>query len=196
MPFLQEKMESSAIKENFEEDEKAKIIEASRISLFLDSYDDIFSDFDGRSYIKRSLSNDFLSEAKRASMEKGEGVELHLLVQKKDRSNSTEAVIKRRLKDHFKHHADKLRKEKKNIIKRGIKYIIFGTILMLVAAWFAFEFGEGSFWVTFFIIVMEPGGWFLFWEGFDMVLFESKTNKEEFDFYHKMARADISFMGY
>ena len=34
------------------------------ISLWLDDYDDLFSDFDSRNYLKRRVSEDFLEELK------------------------------------------------------------------------------------------------------------------------------------
>ena len=36
------------------------------ISFWLDSYDDLFSDFDPRPYAQKGFSEDFLDEAKRA----------------------------------------------------------------------------------------------------------------------------------
>ena len=35
---------------------------AEEISLWLDSYDDIYSDFDSRHYLKRRISKDFIDE--------------------------------------------------------------------------------------------------------------------------------------
>ena len=43
-------------------EETEKLLQQSEISLLLDSYDDIFSDFDPRPYNQRALSQDFLAE--------------------------------------------------------------------------------------------------------------------------------------
>lgn len=48
-----------------------EIIDKAEISLVLDTYDDIFSDFDPRPYGERALSSDFLDEAKKAARDKG-----------------------------------------------------------------------------------------------------------------------------
>lgn len=50
-------------------EETEKILEMSEISIWLDNYDDIFSDFDPRPYSQRSLSDDFLAEAKKIEHE-------------------------------------------------------------------------------------------------------------------------------
>jgi len=55
------------------------------ISLILDSYDDIFSDFDPGDYSERALSDDFLSECKKAAVNKEERLELRFLVPKTKR---------------------------------------------------------------------------------------------------------------
>src|SRR5690349_704077 len=45
-------------------DQKALLIK-SELSIWLDTYDDIFSDFDPRPLNERALSDDFLSEARK-----------------------------------------------------------------------------------------------------------------------------------
>lgn len=85
------------------EEEKRKIFEISEVSLWLDSYDDIFSDFDPRPYSQRALSDDFLEEAKKAVKEKKTGeLELRLLVPHSQRDLEKEIIIKRRLREYFK----------------------------------------------------------------------------------------------
>ena len=78
------------------------------ISLILDSYDDIFSDFDPRSYSEKALSDDFLEECKKAAKDKEERPELRLLVQKNKRDYKDEIRIKKRLREHFQRHYKEL----------------------------------------------------------------------------------------
>src|SRR3989339_701864 len=62
-------------------EEKQSIRHISQVSMWLDGYDDIFSDFDPRPYSQRSLSDDFLSEAKKVSSGKtGDRLELRFLI--------------------------------------------------------------------------------------------------------------------
>ena len=73
------------IKKSFREYEQ-KILHLSEISILLDNYDDIFSDFDPRPYSERSLSDDLLNEARKASRDKNTGrLELRFLISEKMR---------------------------------------------------------------------------------------------------------------
>ena len=54
--------------------EREVSLREGNISLILDSYNDMFSDFDPRSFSERALSDDFLSECKRAARDKDIGI--------------------------------------------------------------------------------------------------------------------------
>jgi hypothetical protein len=72
------------------------------VSLWLDTYEDIFSDFDPHPYGRRALSEDFLAEARRAVRDRRDEVpELRLLVPTRIRSLEDETIIRKRLRDHF-----------------------------------------------------------------------------------------------
>lgn len=176
--------------------ETQKLLQLSEISLWLDTYDDIFSDFDPRPYSQRALSDDFLYEAKKASRDKSIGtIELQFLLPLSKRSPSHEFVIRRRLHDHFKRHALLLEKDASTITHRGVLFILLGVFVMFIASLILFEQRE-SFFLSFLIVVMEPAGWFLFWEGLHLIVFESKKLHPDLDFYKKMARCEIHFLSY
>ena len=87
--------------------------ETEEISIRLESFDDIFSDFDMRGFDKRALSVDFLDEIKRASLDKDEsGIELALYAPEKERDESKEGTIKERLSAHFNRHYGLVLKER------------------------------------------------------------------------------------
>lgn len=173
------------------------LTESPEISLQLDRYADIFSDFDPRPYEKKALSDDFLAEAKRASMDKDIGkIELRLLIPKEKRKIQKEIIIKKRIKEHFKRHFNLLKNERYNTIKRGLGFIAVGVILMFTATYILFSYEEKSLLMNFLIILLEPGGWFMFWEGLGLIVFESKSRTSEYKFYEKMSKCDISFFGY
>ncbi len=168
-----------------------------KISLTLNSYEDIFSVFDTRPYTERSLSVDFLDEAKRASREKSEqGLQLNLLVPKKKRNEYDEILIKERMKDHFRRHYHKNMKEKHESIQSGMKMFLLGILFMITATYVLFKFKEETFVSALVVVILEPAGWFTFWEGLDMMIFESKGHNEEIEFNKKMANAEIKFISY
>jgi len=50
--------------------------------------------------------------------------------------------------------------------------------------------------MTFLVILLEPGGWFLFWEGLNLIIFETKEETPDFSFYEKMSKCSINFSSY
>ena len=178
-------------------DSKNQLLKKSEISLWVDNYDDIFSSFDPRPYSQKALSDDFLTEAKRASRDKVSGkIELSLLVPSHQRNLNEERIIKRRLKDHFKHHYDLLLKEYKKLNFQGIAFVLVGIIFMFIATYVYFHFGEKDLIISFVIILLEPAGWFTFWEGLNLIIFKPKNTQSDLDFYKKMSKGEISFLEY
>lgn len=182
---------------SFVEQEKERLVKLSEISIALTSYNDIFSTFDPRPYGQKALSDDFLEEVKKASFVKDtEDIELKLLMPASKRNISEEGVIKKRLKDYFKKHEAIERKEVGKIVKSGLAFIFFGVIFMLVATFLLHRWGEGGFLISFLIILLEPGGWFLFWEGAYLIVFDARKKRPEVEFMKKMAVAEINFYSY
>jgi len=178
------------------QNERKYLLKESEISLVIDSYDDIFSDFDPRPYSQRSLSQDFLDEAKRASHDKKyEKIELKFLAPKQIRNAGEEAMIRKRLKEHFRKHAQEMRREHMRMIKEGIFFVLLGFIFMAGTTYFLLN-KQNSILFTFLSVFLEPGGWFLLWEGLYLIIFDSRREIPYLDFYRKMASADISFKNY
>lgn len=165
-------------------------IERSLVSLSLNSYDDIFSDFDPRHYSQRSLSDDFLSEAKKAAFEKGDAIELRFLVPAGIRNMSSETIIRKRLKDHFSKHAGILEHKKHKGVVVGMLTACLGFTLIMCATFFT---EEETFLERLALVILEPSGWFTMWTGFDHVVDALKLNAPDLNFYRKMADATITF---
>jgi len=176
---------------------RANVLKMSEIGLAINTYDDIFSDFDPRPYSQRAMSDDFLLEAKKASKEKVSGtIELKFLVPKDQRNAEHEFTIKRRLREHFKKHHDQMHNEVKQIASRGIYFIIVGIILMFFATLILFKYPYKTMLSNFLVILFEPGGWFFFWEGLGQIVFETKKKRPDLEFYEKMAKCEIGFLSY
>lgn len=166
------------------------------ISLWLDDYNDIFSDFDPRDNSVRALSVDFLEEAKRAATDKSEGLELNLLIPNAKRNFQTEQIIEHRLKNHFERHHAILKKETNSMIKNGLLFVFAGIIIMIIATYVLVHYEEKTTIASFLLILFEPAGWFFFWEGLDIVLFKPKEKRSELEFYKKLSHSEINFNSY
>ena len=188
----------SPIPGDLSEEDKQKMHQLSHISLWLDGYDDIFSDFDPRPYSQRTLSDDFLSEAKKFSKERTSGItELKILIPADQRNTYHESVIKKRIREHFRTQYDLLVKERKGMIREGLLFAVIGIILMIITSFMLFnKHPEKSPFLSFLLILFEPASWFLFWEGSRLVIFESKEKKPDLEFYKNITSYGIHFMSY
>ena len=190
------KAEAELKKEFDGEKVKEELLSKSEIALWLDTYDDIFSDFDPRPFNQRAVSVDFLDEAKRASREKVSGqVELRFLIPKDLRKESEEVQIKKRLKEHFKKHSDELNKGKKKTLARAVAFIFLGFAMLFFAALIDYWHKEGFFYSAL-IIFFEPAGWFTFWFSLEQLFEYFKEKTPEAEFYGKMSKAEITFVSY
>lgn len=168
----------------------------NKISLWLSHYNDIFSDFDSRSYTHRALSQDLLDEIERATREAPSGVELRFLIPAAQRNMLHETMIKKRLREHFKRHSLQLETDYKKVRKKGIIMAIIG-LLLLAAATFLYQHNGNKWWTSFLIVLFEPAGWFTVWIGLEQVFFIYEDGERKLNrlFYQKMAGAEIKFDG-
>ncbi|MBI2045517.1 hypothetical protein HYT23_05665 [Candidatus Pacearchaeota archaeon] len=171
----------------------AERLREGNISLILDSYDDLFSDFDPRPYVQRALSDDFLVECKKASVVKKSKIELRMMIPKHKRNHFDEVKIRKRMKEHFNKHFKDEEKKVRNIKATGSFWFFLGVVLMLLGG---FMLKKEDFFSKLIMIMFEPAGWFFFWEGLNKVFIYAKEKSENFEFYKKMANADIYFLDY
>ncbi len=172
------------------------IIERAEISIVLDTYDDIFSDFDPRPYNERTLSEDFLYEAKRAVRDKIHGIELRLLIPKGLRSTANEELIKLRLKSHFRKHYKKSREGHARRNRQAIVLIAVGSVIGLIDAFMLSLNGLEIIFKDSLEIVLTPASWYTIWTGFDHLMVRPKEDAADEDFYKKMVDAQVTFMPY
>ncbi|MEK6958665.1 MAG: hypothetical protein AABW59_01325 [archaeon] len=172
------------------------LLKMSEVSLILDTYDDIFSDFDPRPYNERALSDDLLLELKRATRERSSGViELKFLVPLHARDLNYESLIKRRLKDHFKKHYEYESTEIGNMKKKGILLAGAGLTLSALAAVVLPNASENVFF-NVIIVLIEPAAWFTIWTGFDSLFNLWRQREPDQQFYNKMTKSEITFIPY
>ena len=184
-------------KETEEWVEKQKLLQMSEISLILDTYDDLFSDFDPRTLDKRALSDDLLVEIKRATREKKSGViELNFLIPSEQRKGDKETIIKKRLREYFKRHYDSVLKEISTIRFKGTVMILVGIFLSIIAAVFVYPNESNNIMNNVILVLIEPAAWFTIWEGANKVFDGWKYESSDLEFYKKMIRCEVSFTGY
>ncbi len=161
------------------------------IPLVLDSYDDIFSDFDPRPYSNKALSGDFLLECKKASMDKNGRIKMRFFLPKSRRNSLEEIKIKKRLKEHFNKHLREKKREIRKIKLIGLFWAVLGSAMMVSSA---LLFGmPASFPIRLLETLVQPAGWFFLWEGLAKILITPKERLPEYHFYKKMSDSQVSF---
>ncbi len=176
------------------EEKSPALARVNSITLALDDYEDLFSDFDPRPYSERILSEDFLYELKRASLYKEErGLDLVLLLPEEKRDGNHEKIILERLKGHFRRHHKRLRAKRKGEIKTGVKMVTLGVLLMFLATYILQQVKQ-NLWTSFIVVLLEPAGWFTLWEGMNLILFHVKEITPDLEFHQKLSGAKVVFI--
>jgi hypothetical protein len=187
---------SSATHNDGRNPSNTNLLEMAEVSILLDSYDDIFSDFDPRVYAERSLSDDFLLQAKKFTRSKsGEKLVLRLLLPAENRKEADEKVIEKRLHSYFKGGHQQIEKELRKVREGAYWMTVVGVLLMSVASYLSFSSAENLF-KHILLVIFEPAGWYLLWRGLDNLLYATKERKKDLDFYSKMTHAEICFFTY
>jgi hypothetical protein len=167
-----------------------------KVSIWLDTYDDIFSDFDPRPFSERALSDDFISELKKVSREDSLSVsEMKLLVPEKNRKPEEETIIIKRLHSYFRGVHSFMLKSVKKIRLRGISMVFTGVVMLFLAALIVNQ-SSTQFGMKLLLILCEPAGWFFMWTGFDTIFFSSRQTTSQLEFYNKLLKSKITFGGF
>ncbi len=165
----------------------------NEIKLWLDSYDDIYSDFDSRHYLKRRISEDFLDELQN-ELKNDKLIEgnIILLLPTHKRDEIAEKTIANSITTYFNKQFDFHKNKCRKKLNNGIVLFISGFIIMLLNSWFSFTYKE-SFVIIFLRILLEPAGWFLLWAAFDFLFYDYPTLKAMRNFYRQLSSATVLF---
>ncbi|WP_339629732.1 hypothetical protein [uncultured Maribacter sp.] len=166
------------------------------ISLWLDSYNEMFSDFDPRPYSKRTVSDDFILQIRKVAKNRyRKKMTLKILLAESVRNKQDEKVISDHIHNYFQKNHEKLLKEKRNTNRKGFLFTTVGILLMIIASYISFLKSE-SYYTHVLLILFEPAGWFMFWTGLDIIVNYSGRKRKEIDFYTHMVRTEIEFSTY
>jgi len=164
------------------------------VQLTLDSYQDLFSDFDPRPYSERGLSDDFLHELKSVVKEVSlEEFEMIFSLPAKERNPELEKTITERLHAYFRKHDVFLLREKRDHIRNGAILTFVGLAVMCGAVLLSWT-EDGNKIISLIKVILEPAGWFMSWYGLDQVFYSSRRNRHNLIFFQKAIKAKIVFV--
>jgi len=169
------------------------MINIKNIDIALESYDDLFSDFDISNYAKRELSEDFVKELiKRASTEQydSKSFQITLSMPASKRDLPAERIIHRRIKQHFARRVEVLDREIKAHQNRGIKYLIIGSLIIILDIFLPTDV---SF-VYAISNILLVAGWFGVWTGIAKILDEPTALINQRKLFSLLASAHYQFV--
>jgi hypothetical protein len=164
------------------------------ITIAIDSWDDIFSDFDPSPLEHRILSEDFLAELKKRYRETQRGnfvITIYAPASLKD--GLSERLVIKRLKQYFKFRHLALLKEISARIRKGLIFVIMGVIFLASLTFMAYFKVLDDLAIELVGIILMPLGWFGVWEGFSRIIEPSPKAKQDADAFGKLAKAMIKF---
>lgn len=165
----------------------------AELSLWLDSYDDLYSDFDSRYYLKRRLSEDFIDELKEALRFRTEQFDsLVLLLPHRLRNSDIEKDIPASVREQLGKRLQVLHQKAKGMRRRGILLLAAGMLIMIVDSIISYKFG-GGYVFNLLRIILEPAGWFMIWNGLDFLIYEYRTIMRDTTFYEAVCALSVHF---
>ncbi|MBU1122676.1 MAG: hypothetical protein ABIH71_02655 [Candidatus Omnitrophota bacterium] len=164
------------------------------ISIVIDTWDDVFSDFDPRPLNERTLSEDFIAELKKRYRETRKGDFIVTLYAPFSLKNEkSENMVAQRLKKHFRHRFLQRQKDIVRIRVRGVIFVVSGisflTFLMLITYFKIYR----ELTVEILSIIFMPLGWFGIWEGFSKIVDTSPGFIQDELLFRKLSSAVYRF---
>lgn len=165
------------------------------VSLALDTYDDIFSDFDTSPYEKRIISDDFTREIEKRYNENKKGeFEVLFSLPERLRSQKVEGIIRKRIKEHYKNKEKEVDERISKLKKIGKDRIIFGVILSIFEVLIRLKFLEAGLISEILAVLLIPAGWFSVWTGYEHFFDRPREFFERKDFYKRFEKAEYTFV--
>lgn len=158
------------------------------VRIAIDTYDDIFSDFDPSPYETRTLSVDFLKELRRryAETPRGDFV-ITFTLPRPLRSDRTEALVKKRIKDYFRWRLKDVEKRRVESMQKGALRLLIGIILSLLLLVFP------QLDTMPVLTLMSVLIWYVLWTGFEYLFEAARRLKRKQDFHEKFLKAGYAF---
>ena len=171
-----------------------RVKDLKEIAIVIDTWDDIFSDFDPRPLSQRTVSSDFTSELKKRHRETRKGdFTITIYAPYALKNLESERMVSQRLKKHFQLI---FLQKKKDLIYRRIRGFIFVCIgiaslsFLTLATYFKFL---SQLAIEIAAIILMPLGWFGFWEGLSKLIDASPVFIQEEKLFEKLAKTSYRF---
>ena len=166
---------------------------SAEISLWLDTYDDLYSDFDSRHYRKRRISEDFIEELKMSLKYREDPPRaLALLLPAGSRDTTLEAAIQVNIEQQLLDRLTSLKLKVRKIARRAVLMLATGMALMTTCVVLQAKMDQ-VYLLALIRSLPEPAAWFMIWTGLDAFIYHYRKAVQEQSFYHTLSRLTIYF---
>ncbi|MFH1691256.1 MAG: hypothetical protein ABIC68_01600 [Candidatus Omnitrophota bacterium] len=173
---------------------KEQIRDFNEISLAIDSWDDVFSDFDPSPLEHRVLSEDFLLELRKHYRETPRGnyvITIYAPAALKD--DVSERLVVKRLKQYFKFRHLTAQKEVNICVKKGVIFVVCGIFFLSSLILIAHYQLLSKLAIDLLSIIFMPLGWFGIWEGFSRIIEPAPFLKQDLGLFSKLSKTLFKF---
>ncbi len=171
-----------------------KIREIKEISVAIDTWDDIFSDFDPGPLESRLFSEDFIAELKKRHRETKSGkLSVFLCAPLSLKDERAEKIVTQRLKREFAHKYLQRKIALRKMRVRGAIFACFGILFLSAVTFITYYKLLGGLAVELIGTILIPLGWFTIWEGFSKLMDASPISEQEEQLFSKLSKADYVF---
>jgi len=173
---------------------KQRLDDINAISIAIDTYDDIFSDFDPRDISQRDLSEDFIIELTRRHRQDIKGkYDVVLVAPKSIEDPAAEKKIISRLNRYFHQRYRRYAKSISELRLRGLIYIAIGMAALITLSLLTYYKRLETLMLEVIGIIFMPLGWFGIWEGFSKIVDIPFRLGSDTQVYSKLSRAAYKF---
>ena len=170
-------------------------MDSREISIALDTYDDLFSDFDPRPYASRELSRDLLDEVQRRYVETpSDRIEVRFTIPAPVRDPRAETLIKKRLREHFIFEERVLQVEIESLAKTGTGWFITGAALQFLVLGLLLWFGDANTYARAADVILGPAGWYGLFSGMDKLVLEPHNIRRRQVVWERFGKASFIFI--
>jgi hypothetical protein len=173
----------------FDLEEDSYIIDVS-----LDSYDDVYDEWDPSPFKKRDIEDEFDDFIRDSSsdipLKYGLVIKLYLPLQVKDENK--ERILKEAYDNFYRFQFNRAKKLQQEIIRKIVNNLVL-AILFLFLGYFSYPQGEN----IVFLIMKEGifiGGWVFLWEVFTLMFVALKEHNREIKMINRLIDASIRFI--
>jgi hypothetical protein len=163
------------------------------IKLWLDTYDDLYSDFDSRHYLKRRISQDLMVELRWAiPRDSNYPKAIVFILPANQRDQENEKHIVENMSRFFKAERNRSAGLYKRKLLIGLILLFLGFTIMAITTFMIYQSGQSVIQVGLKVI-LEPAGWFLVWAGMDYLFYDLRELTRDKNFYGMLAALHIEF---